>query len=81
MTGFAVASEVIGRSLTAQAGFERRSVHVGCMTGKVTLGRIFVRVFRFLCQYRWPRGLRHGFAAVGRLVLRVRNPPWAWLSI
>ena len=42
MAGLTMAAEVIGRSLTAQAGFEPRSVYVGCVARKVTLGRIFV---------------------------------------
>ena len=81
MAGLTVAAKVIGRSLTSQAGFEPRSLHVGCMARKVTLGRFFVRVVRFLCQSRWSRGLRHEFVAAGRLVLRFRIPPWAWMSV
>jgi tyrosyl-tRNA synthetase len=42
VTGRAVAAEVIGRSLTAQAGFEPRSVHLGYVVGTLKLGRIFV---------------------------------------
>ena len=81
MAGLTVAAEVIGRSLTSQAGFEPRSLHVGCVGRNVTPGRIFVRVLRFLCQSRWSRGLRRGFAAAGRLVFRVRIPLWAWMSV
>ena len=37
-----------------------------------------------MCLYRrsrWPRGLRRGFAAAGRLGLRVRIPSGTWISV
>ena len=51
MTGLDVVADVFGRSLTAQVGFEPRSVHVGCVTRKVIfLGEFLFRYFD-LCAY------------------------------
>jgi hypothetical protein len=33
------------------------------------------------CWFRWPLELRRGFAAACLLELRVRVPPWAWISV
>lgn len=38
VAGRAVAEEVSGRSLIAQGGFEPRSVYVGFLVAKVTIG-------------------------------------------
>ena len=40
-----------------------------------------IRNNNHLCQSRWPRGLRRGFAAARLLGLRVLIPLGAWMSV
>jgi hypothetical protein len=46
-------------------------VHIRCMHNELVL--IYV--------YQWPRGLRRGSVAVRLLGLRIRIPPWSWMSV
>jgi hypothetical protein len=47
VTGRAMALAVSRRPLTAEAGFDAGSVHVGFVVDKVALGQVSPRVLRF----------------------------------
>jgi hypothetical protein len=66
--------EIISGNFNAVAIF-------GNAEGNNVQKRDFSKLIIYSCQSQWPRGLRHGSAAVSLLGLWARIPPAAWMSV
>ena len=63
------------------SGIYRRVLLVDNASDRLCFGNNFCPLIQYICRSGWPRGLRHGLAAVPLPILRFRIPPEAWMSV